>query len=628
MTEYKHSFEANFTRHGTILCRLTTTSPEPIARPRFCFSLLDACRVVNGGAIEKFLGGFCEIRLDKDLTFQQPITVEISYAGGDRPTVNRAWLPLGAYLKFEDDHTEPFAPLPAGVFSVIPDQKSTPTGILKLVPPPLEWRSTGGLVPVTGFRASANNEIQDGLDAVNRLAARNGFSAFLTDDGLPLKVLDSEEFTGDNYQLNITTESVELHAANRKAVFYGAISLLNLRATYNDHLPLGTIADGPRFSWRGQHLDCARHFFQPETLFRFVDMMALFKLNVFHWHFADDEAFRLEIESHPKAWQKSAFRGEGQTLPGLFGGGAGPTGGSYPLAMARDLIAHAKDLEIDVLPEIEVPAHSFALATIFPELRDPSDTGQEKSVQSYPKNVINPALPATWNFLEDIAAEVADIFPFSHLHLGADELPTSTWDHSPAVDRLKERKNLQTADDVMGCTMDRLGEFVRLKGVRPCAWEEAAKGKNGGIGNGALLFSWTSQGPGLEAARNGYDVVMCPGQHVYLDMAHTDDRDDWGATWAATIGLKDTVDWEPVPSDEPELENRIIGVQGTFWSEFTTIDNQMEAMIAPRVLGVASKAWSAVDNIDTGNIVELAQAYGPVFDTIGWDWYRGAASKP
>ena len=156
--------------------------------------------------------------------------------------------------------------------------------------------------------------------------------------------------------------------------------------------------------------------------------------------------------------------------------------------------------------------------------------------------------------------------------------------------------------------MARLAGHLAAKGIRAAAWEEATRGANGngamaadrpgGIGHDALIFSWTGQGAGVEAARRGHDVVMCPGQNTYLDMAHSDGADDWGANWAAFIGLEDTVDWQVVPEAAPDIADRIAGVQGCFWGEFTTEDRQMEAMLAPRLLGVACKAWEADETTD------------------------------
>ncbi|MGR3636660.1 MAG: family 20 glycosylhydrolase, partial [Shimia sp.] len=369
-----------------------------------------------------------------------------------------------------------------------------------------------------------------------------------------------------------------------------------------------------RFSWRGQHLDTARHFYEQQTILDLLDLMALLKFNRFHWHFADDESFRLEIECFPELWQKTALCGEGHLLPALFSG-AVEAGGSYSKDTAREIIAHAKALNIEVMPEIEVPAHAIALTHVFPELRDPSDNGAEVSVQGYKGNAANPAIARTWDVLEAIIAEVGALFPFNHLHLGCDELPEGTWMGSPLARDLMKREGLETTDDLQGWMMQKLGAKTVENGQRPCAWEEAAKGANGGIANGAILFSWTGQGPGLEAARNGYDVVMSPAQHVYLDMAHTSDKDDWGANWAAFVSLTDTINWDPVP--EADLADRIVGVQGTFWSEFTTQDDQLWPMLMPRMLGVSSKAWQT-ECVGADDLIRLAHVYNDLPGAEAW----------
>jgi hexosaminidase len=166
--------------------------------------------------------------------------------------------------------------------------------------------------------------------------------------------------------------------------------------------------------------------------------------------------------------------------------------------------------------------------------------------------------------------------------------------------------------------MEKLAAYLSERGIRAAAWEEAAKGKKGGIGNDALLFSWTGQGAGIEAARRGHDVVMCPAQHVYLDMAHSSSSDDWGAAWAAYIALEDTVSWDPVPQGAEDIAPRIAGVEGCFWGEFTTDDSQLDAMLVPRILGVACKAWEEDRKTDGHRLLTLARSYAPLFGRMGW----------
>jgi hexosaminidase len=407
----------------------------------------------------------------------------------------------------------------------------------------------------------------------------------------------------DGYVIEISPDSVTVTASSYGGRFYASVTLLTL--LQNGPIPCGQIEDAPRFGWRGQHLDTARHYFEPDTILRLLDLMALLKLNRFHWHFADDEAFRLETDCHPALWQQTQLRGEGQTLPALFSGQP-VEGGTYSKDIARAIVAHAKALNIEVMPEIEAPAHALAIATIYPETRDPNDTGSERSVQGYHGNALNPAQPKTWDVLFDLAREVGALFPFGVLHLGCDELPENTWMGSPLARNLMKREGLETTKDLQGWTIAKLAASVVANGQRPAAWEEAAQGSQGGIGNNAILFSWTGQGAGVDAARAGYVVVMTPAQHAYFDMAHTGDLDDWGAKWAAFVDLPDTINWDPIP--EADIADNVVGVQGAFWSEFTNFDAEIWPMLMPRMLGLSVKAWQS-DNLSVKQLRQLAQYF-------------------
>ena len=314
---------------------------------------------------------------------------------------------------------------------------------------------------------------------------------------------------------------------------------------------------------------------------------------------------------------------EGCLLPGLFGGGI-RAGGTYSKADVALILKRAAELQIEVLPEIEIPAHSFAMIKTQPGLRDPGDNGEERSVQGYLDNIVNPAMPATWALLEPLVLEIAAMFPMRALHLGCDEAPHGAWSGSPAVAALKAREGLESSDDVQGWMMARLAAKLVENGIRPAAWEEAAKGANGGIGNGALLFSWTGQGPGVEAARRGYDVVMCPAQNAYFDLAHTPDPNDWGATWAGTVSLEKTVDWDPIPKGAEDIAARVAGVQSCFWGEIVTEDGQMEPLVAPRILGIATKAWEPMGTTTGPVLRSLATLYAPLFAAMGWQHHSGA----
>lgn len=596
-----------------IRCRIGTDTA--LSAPVFCFSLMAANRPVSGGTLVRTVAGYSEIALP-DLPAGAVHEVVLEHLDPSYRPVNRAWLPLGAYVRHKGGCT-PLPPLPAGVAPAeAPDAPPCPG--LRLVPPPNAWTPTPGTADATAGFATRS----DALAAVRALADRLGLGPF-QGPGLPLRLHRDSALPPEGYRLTITPTGIDLAHADAAGAHYGGITLLQLKATHDGHLPCGTIEDAPRFAWRGQHLDCARHFYQPATILRLLDVMALFKLNRFHWHFADDEAFRLQVDSFPDLWRKTEFRGEGEAVPGVFGGGI-RSGGSYSRADVATILTRATALHIGVLPEIEVPAHAFAFNQAVPGLRDPGDNGAEVSIQGYPLNILNPAMQTTWDTLIPLAEEVASLFPLNMLHLGCDELPPGAWDGSPLATALKAREGLSDRDDLQGWMMERLAGHLVARGIRPAAWEEAAKGAQGGIGHEALLFSWTGQGPGIAAARMGHDVVMCPAQKVYFDMAHTGDPADWGAAWAAFVGLEETVNWSPVPKGAEDVAHRIHGVEGCFWSEFTTDDAQIEPMLAPRILGLACKAWERDGQTSGPHLRELAGALGPVFDRIGWARNRAA----
>ena len=587
-------------------------SDVAISEPIFCFSLMVKPAVVSGCTLVLRYAGYAEVLLP-DIPAQGSVRFVLRHDRAGFPVRNRAWLPLGGYLRT----TSGCLALPSvgqGVQGDMPPRVVAAFKGLPLVPQPTDWHPAGGTVAVEGLSGVA-------LAPLDRLALRLNLP--LRGTGLAVQVENVSEMAENAYEVVIERESVTIRSAGEAGVFAAGVTLLNLMQTTGGALPLGRIVDAPRFGYRGQHLDCARHFYRVETILRLLDLMALLKLNRFHWHFADDEAFRVEVDCFPDLWRKTSFRGEKEMMPGVYGGGI-RAGGSYSKADVALVLQRAAELRIEVLPEIETPAHSHALIKAVPGLRDPGDNGEEVSVHGYLDNIINPAMPATWDFLHPLIAEIAALFPSGMLHLGCDEAPEGAWSGSPAVAALKAREGLDSADDVQGWMMARLAAHLAEKGIRSAAWEEAAKGSNGGIGNNALLFSWTGQGPGLEAARRGHDVVMCPAQHVYFDMAHTAGIDDWGAAWAAFVALEDVVNWKPVPKGAEDIAHKIVGVQGCFWSEFTTEDRQMEPMLAPRILGMANKAWDQHDSLNGDGLRALAQAYAPLFDRMGWQRHKGS----
>ncbi len=624
------SFSAQVNADQQLACTFRNGSPESLVSFRLGLSLVTGGVAVSGCRFTRQLGGYCEVAPDGEepLAPGAEWTFVLAYHEPHYVPLNQSWGPQGVYLIQADETT---VPVNSGAL-VFPEEPPLPqldvvpeTPRLRLIPHPAFWEPTDATCSLTSGIVGDPNAgpvLPEVLEAVEALAQRCGFQPLQSGhaDACPLVVHWEDALGPEAYWLEIRPEALHLGASGDSGLRYGLLTLLQLAEAYDHELPCGRLEDAPRFPWRGQHFDCARHFYEVKSLLRLLDLMALLKLNRLHWHLIDDEAFRLELEGFPELAAQTSTRGHGCLVPGVFGGGAGPNGGTYSAADVQQVLDRAHQLGIEVMPEVEIPAHAWALLQVFPELRDPEDTSREVSVQCYPENTLNPALEATWTFLEKLLPEVHRLFPDGWVHLGCDELPPGTWEHSPAVARLKKEQGLTTTDDVQEWTMRRAAAILQQAGARVGAWEEAARGQHGGIGPETLLFSWTGQGPGLEAARRGYSVVMCPAPHTYFDLAQTGHPSGRGISWAGLVGLRQALEWHPVPPEEPELAPRIHGVQGQLWAETILEDPMMEAMLAPRILALAEVAWcQEARKRAYPEFVGAAQAFLPLLSKMNWE---------
>lgn len=614
---------------GVISARFVNGGSDEISGYRICFSLLSKCSVVSGCKIMRQFGGYVEMEPDNQgiLKIGEAWNFYFKYEFDRHAPVNVSWGPMGVYLKLNDGQTVDVISEPIKFHnSQVTSKKklSAEEPGLRLIPHPLCWEkksatcSLSGGIKLTGRLNKTEKKV---ISSLRSLIDRMGFSCMLNDQGVEVCFENAEKNFGDEeYEMQIKPDQIKISASHYSGYFYSLVSLLQLREVYNDSVPCGEIRDIPRFSWRGQHLDCARHFYPVESILRLLDLMAFLKLNRFHWHLIDDESFRLELPSFPELAERTGLRGDGYFIPGVFGGGRGPEGGTYSAEDVKRINEHAESLGISVMPEIEIPAHSKALVKVMPELRDHQDESNEESVQGYLENTINPAKQETWDFLNKAIPEIKCMFPFGVIHLGCDEMPHKVWEKSPAINELKKQQGLESTEDVQEWTMKRVAGIVEKAGGRPAAWEEAGRGKKGGIGHESILFSWSGKELGLNAAMEGYEVVMCPAQHVYFDMAHTPEPHESGVSWAAFISLADALEWDPVSSNEPELKEKIIGIQGGLWSETVMEDKDMEAMLAPRILALSEVAWSTSSRKRRINeFVGAARYFGKIFEQLNWE---------
>lgn len=384
---------------------------------------------------------------------------------------------------------------------------------------------------------------------------------------------------------------ITINASDRLGFSYGLTSLAQC-LNANQDLPCGQIVDQPRFNYRGFMLDCVRHFRSADKIKQVIDLLSYYKINTLHWHFTDDEAWRIEIKAFPALTEKAAFRGHGQAIESQFGSGSEPYGGFYTQEQAKEIVAYAAKRHIQVIPEIDIPGHSRAAIKALPELLlDPADQSQYCSVQFYNDNVLNPALPGTYQFLDAVIDELAEIFPAPYFHVGADEVPEGVWEGSQYCQQMLKDNGYQDLRELQGHLLRYAQDRLRQKGKTLMGWEEAIHGDK--LEKDAIIFAWRGVESSIAAANDGYHVIATPAQYTYLDMAYDRSEVEPGTTWAADIELDKAYHYEPLNQDlTPEGKARLMGVQYALWSEFVRTDSQFDYMVFPRLLAGAEVAWT------------------------------------
>ncbi len=461
-----------------------------------------------------------------------------------------------------------------------------------------------GLYPAPGASGDAVATMADVAALGQRLFPNDHTAMTLKPmtGALPVRFAEDISLAEEAYELTFAPEEIVLVSAGGKGRINGLITLAQMMhgaLTMPDAFRFpcsGRIADAPRYAWRGCHLDVSRQVYAIESVTRFVDILAWNKINVMHWHLSDDEGWRLEIKSRPELTRAGARQGPNEKMLPQLGTGAGGTGGFYTQDEARRLIAHAARINVDIMPEFDVPGHCAAALAAYPDLADPAErAGNYHSVQGYANNSLNPARAETYRFLEDVFSEVAALFPFPYLHVGGDEVADGSWLGSPAAQAMMDAENLKGTMELQAHLLRRVQQILVGLGKKFAGWNEVALG--GGVEpEGTLLMAWYKIEIGLELAKLGYDVVMTPGQAYYLDMAQSDAWLEPGLTWAGIASPKKTYEFEAVAEFPDELIEKLKGIQGCIWSENLTSRARFNHMVFPRLGAIAEAGWTQKAN--------------------------------
>ena len=549
----------------------------------FCLARHIDPQSVEGGSLARQSGSY------KVLVPNEGVS-ELRFCCRNTPIKRYSDLPQGFFLSLTDEGAQAqlqpvvqtgqdlgLPPSPA----VTPDlpEVEPANGI---VPQPAHLR-----LPEGNFRLAERAHVSGPVSLAPLLAHFNELTGLaLTQDHDAEIHLVEAPLTPEGYELTITPEEIRIRAAGEAGWRHGLVTLAQWALQHGESLPCLEVEDAPRFGFRGIFLDCARHFHSIATLKRLLKQMSLYKFNRFHWHLTDDEGWRLEIKAFPRLTEVAAWRGHGLAVGPQLSGGPEPYGGYYTQSEVRELVAYAAGLGITIIPEIDIPGHCHAAIKALPELlREEADSSRYLSVQYFDDNVLNPALPGTYRFLEAVIDEVCALFPGTQVHMGGDEVPTGVWTDSPACQQLMAEQGYSDCRELLRHCQ----QYLAARGKQMLGWEEILHGDK--VSRDATIFAWTSFQAGLDAASAGYPVVMAPAQSLYLDLAWSPDIHEPGLYWAGTLNLEQVYRCDPAPVDFHANDN-ILGVLSPLWSELVTFRDRLDYMLFPRMLATAEVAWS------------------------------------
>ena len=426
------------------------------------------------------------------------------------------------------------------------------------------------------------------------------------------------------YTLTVAPENVVLDARDEAGAFYGIQTLLQLIQPNAQAIPACVIRDAPRFGWRGLMLDSSRHIQSIEEIKLFLDQMAHYKFNVFHWHLTDDQGWRIEIKSRPKLTEIGAWRvpreGIWWSRPGPEPDEKASYGGFYTQEQIKEIIAYAALRHITIVPEIDIPGHAMAILAAYPEL---STTGGPFQVNPGSKfygtieNTLDPSNPETFVFINDVLSEVAKLFPNEYIHMGGDECPKNFWANDPDCQALMKKEGLKDPHELQSWFVKRVEKIIHANGKKLIGWDEILQG---GLAETATVMSWQGKAGGIAAAKMGRHVIISPSPAYYLDLYQGHPEIE-----PATYGmarLKDTYLFDPtLPAD---IDSKLLlGIQGNVWTEEIPTFRHAQYMTWPRAFAIAEEAWSQRSaEKDWPAFVKRVEAQFARFDAMNWNYSR------
>jgi hexosaminidase len=514
---------------------------------------------------------------------------------------------------------------------------------IALIPQPVSIEEKEGVFQLNsstaiGLSVSSAEVEKVGALLSEKLSLATGFKIALKKNdrtaAIQLTILKNKnaEIGDEGYLLSVYKDSVTIKANQPAGLFYGMetftqllpgeIESKQLVSGVKWEAPCVNIKDYPRFKWRGLMLDVSRHFFTKEQVKQFIDEMVAYKYNMFHWHLTDDQGWRIEIKSLPKLTSVGAWRAERTGDWGNFSEQSPDEpknyGGFYTQEDIKEIVQYAKDRFVSVLPEVDIPGHSLAMVSAYPEV---SCTPGEYHVNSGERfidwhaggftalidNTLCPANEVVYQYLDKIFTEVAQLFPYEYIHMGGDECPKNFWEKSDAIAQLMKKEKLKDMHEVQSYFVKRVEKIIESKKKKMIGWDEILEG---GLAPNAAVMSWRGVKGGIEAAKMGHKVVMTPNQNVYIDLYQGDpivEPKTYGM-----VRLNKAYEFEPVQDGvNPEL---ILGGQANLWTERITNMRHAQYMAWPRSFAISESLWSPKEKKNWNDFVHRVENHFERFD--------------
>ncbi|MDD3255642.1 MAG: family 20 glycosylhydrolase, partial [Parabacteroides sp.] len=477
---------------------------------------------------------------------------------------------------------------------------------INVIPKPLSLVQNEGSFKVTKstkFYASTPEAKTIATFFASKIESSTGYDLAISEEevssnAIALLIDNSLEVNDEGYTLDATDKLVSIKAKTAKGLFYGMQTLMQLLPAEIESttvvngiawtLPCVTIKDEPRFAYRGIMLDPCRHFIPVENIKKQLDVLALFKINQFHWHLTEDQGWRIEIKKYPKLTEIGSKRIDGEGTE---------YGGFYTQEQIKEVVAYASERFINVIPEIELPGHALAAISAYPELSCKSDSLSPRIIWGVEEDVYCAGKEETFKFLEDVIAEVVTLFPGEYFHIGGDECPKVRWEKCPLCQKRMRENKLKNEHELQSYFVQRIEKVLASHGKKMIGWDEILEG---GLAPSATVMSWRGEDGGIAAASMDHDVIMTPGSNgMYLDHYQGDSKIEPVAIGGYTL-LEKTYSYNPVPDTLVGLgkSNFVKGVQGNIWSEYMYTTDLMEYRIYPRILAVAEIGWTPLEGKD------------------------------